>query len=696
MTALPSRFAAMLRRIGIRRPGAFTWAPGRSLRVQFSVGVLMVLVPSFAISYALIDRLVVQGIARLASDRLSVEADLISYGLRAWGENNRLMMKSLSYQDVLRSRDVAGSADLLRSLHTLYPDRVWRYWSADPTPRLLATSGETLTAQQRKQLEAAIGRRDDFQAALQGRSGYGVVKSAGTDQGCLLISQPIFRDRIPSLAREQPLFSQHHQATAPLPPGPMGERPTGVLVNCILLETLGRDSGLQQVLSKPSLANVQGLGGDINRNQPIRSALLLLSGHGHVLSPLTEGSRQRIATIQDYERGYWAPLFRVVAEAKQREASEFRRLEVGGQQYFVLVNKVDPVWSSLLIMNEDQFLSGLHHLLRRLVVYGLICLLLASLAIDWQCRRIIAPVRVVGRALQRIGGGDFAVNLVHGRRDEIGELLDNVNRTAERIKTFVSRETSHAVTQKQLETARVIQKDFLVSEMPVAANLDIAPIFLPAYEIGADWYDAMTVDGLVYVVVADVCDKGVPSALYMSVFRSLLRFGLLDYQGEGASDPGHRIRQVVTRVNDYIAVNQGDSMMFATLFVAAVDPQNGDCHYISAGHEMPIVCGSGGLRSLEPTGPALGLFPGAVFEARRLELEPGAYLVAYSDGLTDARSPTDASWGREALERFMQARMGGDASAAAVRDALVSEVQAHMAGTDPFDDLTVMVLHRLA
>lgn len=78
------------------------------------------------------------------------------------------------------------------------------------------------------------------------------------------------------------------------------------------------------------------------------------------------------------------------------------------------------------------------------------------------------------------------------------------------------------------------------------------------------------------------------------------------------------------------------------------------------------------------------------------QLAPGDDLVAYTDGLTDARSPAAAAWGHEALGDVLQLRRGSQPSAATLRADLLSAVQAHMAGAAYFDDLTLMVVHRKA
>lgn len=692
-----SSFRARLHALRMRVPGLIHRPSRGSLRFQFTCGILIVLVPAFTFSYVVLNRLAVKEISRMARMRLNAEAELLSYGLREWGNSNRLMLRALALNPVLRQRDLPGAKALLNSLQELYPSRSWQFWAVDSQPRLLAYSGEAVSVAARQRSEGLIGSLGYFQEALQGGAGYGVAKSYLNGKTCMMIAQPVYPEKsvaggVPAAARSRADASMGGTGV------PAGARPNGVLVSCILLEDLASDTGLQLALRDPALASLHGASGDFNRAKPIQSAFVLLGRHGSVLYPATSGVDESLPTATGYEKGYWAPLFRRATQVAIREREFFDSVRVGNDDYFVLINHVDPAWSTMLILNHNQALSSLHKVLRELVRYGLISLLLASLAVYWQCGRIIAPIREAGRALQRISEGDLDARVQHARGDEIGHLLDNVNHAANQLGLYFAREMAHAVTQKQLETAREIQKDFLVSRIPVSDRLEIAPVFVPAYEVGADWYDVLCMGEIFYVIVADVCDKGIPSALYMSVFRSLLRYGLLahhDFHG-CESDPGQRLQQVASRVNDYMATNQGDSMMFATVFMAAVDPGKGVLHYLSAGHEMPIVAGPAGLRSLEPTGPALGLFADATFTVTRVDLEPGAVLVAYTDGVTDARSPEDVAWGREALVNFMAARMGGGQGASELRDELVATVRGHMADAAAFDDFTLMVLRRLA
>jgi len=311
-------------------------------------------------------------------------------------------------------------------------------------------------------------------------------------------------------------------------------------------------------------------------------------------------------------------------------------------------------------------------------------------------RAISRPISVAGRALQTISTGDFDVQVSATTDDEIGGLLRNVQLTADRLKAYLKEVTSFAITQRQIDTAKAIQQDFLLPSLPTDPAYDVEAFSRPALEIGADWYDMVDVGDYAVLVVADVCDKGVPSALYMSVFRSLIRSKLLDRSADlySSANACAAIRDAIEQTNNYMASNQNASMMFATVFIAAVNKQSGLVHYVCAGHESPVVKRSTGLEMLATvSGPAIGLFAGSQYSVASTTLSPGDALVIYSDGLIDARNPGNEGWGVQRLRDLLSVAKAETASQ--LMQTIVNSVDGHMADAEQFDDLTVMVFRRL-
>ena len=135
--------------------------------------------------------------------------------------------------------------------------------------------------------------------------------------------------------------------------------------------------------------------------------------------------------------------------------------------------------------------------------------------------------------------------------------------------------------------------------------------------------------------------------------------------------------------------------MFATAFVAVLDPATGALDYVNAGHEPPAIIGAGGaLRGrLTPTGPALGLMPDLAFGVANERLAPGETLFAYTDGVVDARDIQDGPFGEERLMALLASEGTAAAGLLARIDAALS---AHITTAAQFDDVAMLATRRSA
>lgn len=249
--------------------------------------------------------------------------------------------------------------------------------------------------------------------------------------------------------------------------------------------------------------------------------------------------------------------------------------------------------------------------------------------------------------------------------------------------------------ERELEIGREIQLGFLPDTLPSHAGWEIRAHFRPARQVAGDFYDAFALDdGRVVLVLADVCGKGVGAALFMALFRSLLR-ALAGTEFAAAATTRDGLCATVQGTNDYIARTHGRANMFATAFVAVLDPPSGTVEYINAGHEPPAVLGAdGALRArLAPTGPALGLMPGLEFSVANECLQPGETLFAFTDGVTDARDPQDEAFGEERLMTLLQTDGVGTAALLERVDAALS---AHIDTASQFDDVAMLATRRVA
>lgn len=264
--------------------------------------------------------------------------------------------------------------------------------------------------------------------------------------------------------------------------------------------------------------------------------------------------------------------------------------------------------------------------------------------------------------------------------------------------------------EREIDIAREIQAGFLPEALPDAPGWEIAARFHPARQVGGDFYDAFAIDGdRIVLVVADVCDKGVGAALFMALFRSLIRvvaervLGASGETGEGrgeasleAGDGAAGVSRVVRSVNDYIARTHSRENMFATVFVGVLAVGSGELTYVNAGHDPPFVLGPGGIRArLAPTGPAVGLLPGLEFGVGRARLAAGETLVAFTDGVTDARNEEGDTFSEDRLEALVAGLAGLGLTADELLGRIEEAVAEHAGAGAAFDDVTILATHRL-
>ncbi|MEZ5729051.1 MAG: SpoIIE family protein phosphatase [Burkholderiaceae bacterium] len=242
---------------------------------------------------------------------------------------------------------------------------------------------------------------------------------------------------------------------------------------------------------------------------------------------------------------------------------------------------------------------------------------------------------------------------------------------------------------REMAIAARIQIGFLPDALPRVPGWPIAACCTPARQVGGDFYDALILpDGRLAFVLADVCDKGVGAALYMGLFRSLLRISL---QQAALGEPAEAVLARATSfTNDYIATVHSRDNMFATVFAGILEPGTGRMHYANAGHDAPILWrgNSSSFDRLSPEGPALGMLPGASQRTRDLQLNVGDRLLVFTDGLPEALNEHGTAFGEEKL----LAALASEGSPRAVLATLNNALVAHVDGYPAHDDVTMLCL----
>lgn len=252
--------------------------------------------------------------------------------------------------------------------------------------------------------------------------------------------------------------------------------------------------------------------------------------------------------------------------------------------------------------------------------------------------------------------------------------------------------------ERELDIAREIQKSFLPSELPEVDGWEIAAYFKAAREVAGDFYDAFLLpNGDLVFVVGDVCDKGVGAALFMTLFRSLIRATfttdvLSNEKETNALSSVERLTHVISFTNKYITENHAEANMFATIFIGVLDPQNGALAYVNCGNEPPIILGRGNtMMKLPPTGPVVGVIPDARYSVKKVSIEKDDILLVFTDGIPDSKNSENEFFD---TGRLVSALGDRNASTSTLIKNIETRLHEFIGISDQFDDITLLAAKR--
>ena len=240
--------------------------------------------------------------------------------------------------------------------------------------------------------------------------------------------------------------------------------------------------------------------------------------------------------------------------------------------------------------------------------------------------------------------------------------------------------------ERELALASEIQQRFQPTAPPQVNGYELQGISFPCYEIGGDYYDFIErEDGRLVIALGDVSGKGTAAALLMSSLHAAV------HAQSGSHDS---LVATISAVNRYLADNI-PANRFVTLFYAELDPGSGALSFLNAGHNPPlIVHAAGTVEQLASGGLPLGIKPDADYCEGRTQLLPGDVLVIYSDGVTEAVSPTGEEFGPTRLYEVVSRNV--TSSAAGIRDRIESSLTKFAQGTAAADDITLVIVKRQA
>ena len=291
---------------------------------------------------------------------------------------------------------------------------------------------------------------------------------------------------------------------------------------------------------------------------------------------------------------------------------------------------------------------------------------------------ILDPVEDLEEAMIRVENGDFSIKMSVTSNDEIGALAARFNSMTEALK-------EGARMRNSLVLAREVQQNLLPEDSPRIPGLDIAGKSLYCDETGGDYYDFIVHEknGRLSLIIADVSEHGVSSALLMASTRALIReYSLMKSRPEDA----------VSAVNRVLARDVGESGRFVTLGLALLDLERRKMTWVSAGHDPAVYYDPKNDQAgeLNCQGPALGLLDSYEYKACEHDLIPGHMLIMATDGVWEARNEEGEQFGKNRLAAII--RENRDLPARKIVDLVMEAVTAHCAGRGLEDDVTLVLV----
>lgn len=268
------------------------------------------------------------------------------------------------------------------------------------------------------------------------------------------------------------------------------------------------------------------------------------------------------------------------------------------------------------------------------------------------------------------------VKLITAVAEQIGAIINTFRLQQELIlKERMSRE---------LEIAAEIQESLLPKTIPQVTGLNVDVSILPAYEVGGDFYDFISTDDKhLTIVVGDVAGKGVPAAMFTAMVRTMLRIETYHSQ-----EP----HIIVKRVNEVLHEDLWRAELFVTAFVATFDTKNNVLMYANAGHTPGIIyhAQSKTSRLLKSTSLPFGIFGYAHKTTQYVHLSSEDTLVLYSDGVSEALSPSGDRFGIQRLQHLIHQH--ADKSPQALKQTILKELNDFQRMDQLADDITLVVI----
>jgi phosphoserine phosphatase RsbU/P len=240
--------------------------------------------------------------------------------------------------------------------------------------------------------------------------------------------------------------------------------------------------------------------------------------------------------------------------------------------------------------------------------------------------------------------------------------------------------------EKELSLAAQIQKDFLPKKDPEWKNFEITGANIPCYQVGGDYFDYIPISSdRLGIAIGDVAGKGVSASLLMASLRAALHSEI---------GPDYSMPDMIEKLNSFI-YRSSASNRFISFFFGELNKETGEFKYINAGHNPPFILNKKGkITHLESTGLCLGMFESEKYELQKVKLNVGEIFLLYTDGIIECRSRDNTEFEEERIIDLIKKH--SKESAYTIKDKVYATLHEFSAGTDPMDDMTLLVIKRIS
>jgi phosphoserine phosphatase RsbU/P len=238
--------------------------------------------------------------------------------------------------------------------------------------------------------------------------------------------------------------------------------------------------------------------------------------------------------------------------------------------------------------------------------------------------------------------------------------------------------------EKELDVAREIQRKILPSKTPEMEKLSLFATFIPAFEVGGDYYDFFEIDkNKLGFVIADVAGKGISAAFIMAEVK-----GIFETLSKLISSP----RQLFIQANE-ILKGSLEKKSFVTAIYGIIDINSGIVRIARAGHPPVFHLHAGAIKSLSPEGIGLGLDYGDIFSNNLKELEIklnfGDVLCVYTDGIPESQNIELGDFGYARMKEIILEN--SEKNVQEISNEILKQVSIFSQNKSQHDDITLIL-----